>query len=41
LPDLKTVVVPPKWKMAIASFIGAYPSIGKLVRKKDGRYLVQ
>ncbi|HXP48320.1 MAG TPA: hypothetical protein VN922_00105, partial [Bacteroidia bacterium] len=24
LPDLKTIVAPPKWKMAIASFIGAY-----------------
>ena len=24
LPDLKTIVAPPKWKMAIATFIGAY-----------------
>jgi uncharacterized protein len=24
LPDLKTIVAPPRWKMAIVSFIGAY-----------------
>src|SRR5437764_11163910 len=24
LPDLKAIVPPPKWKMAIATFIGAY-----------------
>ena len=24
LPNLKTIVAPPKWKMAIVSFIGAY-----------------
>jgi antibiotic biosynthesis monooxygenase (ABM) superfamily enzyme len=24
LPDLKTIGAPPKWKMAIVSFIGAY-----------------
>jgi hypothetical protein len=24
LPDLKTIVAPPKWKTAIATFIGAY-----------------
>ena len=24
LPDLKTIVAPPKWKMAIVTFIGAY-----------------
>jgi hypothetical protein len=24
LPDLKTMVAPPKWKMAIVTFIGAY-----------------
>src|SRR5215212_5941133 len=24
LPDLKTIVPPPKWKMAIVAFIGAY-----------------
>ena len=30
LPDLKSIVAPPQWKMAIATFIGAY-SISSLV----------
>jgi uncharacterized protein len=30
LPDLKSIVAPPKWKMAIVTFIGAY-SISSLV----------
>jgi len=38
LPDLKAIVAPPKWKMAIVSFIGAY-SISLLAQYILGLYL--
>jgi len=40
LPDLKAIVAPPKWKMAIVSFIGAY-SISLLAQHILGLYLGQ
>ena len=40
LPDLKAIVAPPKWKMAIVSFIGAY-SISLLAQYILGLYLGQ
>ena len=38
LPDLKAIIAPPKWKMAIVSFIGAY-SISLLAQYILGLYL--
>jgi uncharacterized protein len=40
LPNLKTVVAPPRWKMAIVSFIGAY-GISSLAQYILGLYLGQ
>jgi antibiotic biosynthesis monooxygenase (ABM) superfamily enzyme len=40
LPDLEAIVAPPKWKMAIVSFIGAY-SISLLAQYILGLYLGQ
>jgi len=40
LPDLKAIVAPPKWKMAIVSFIGAY-SISLVAQYILGHYLGQ
>jgi uncharacterized protein len=40
LPDLKAIVAPPKWKMAIVSFIGAY-GISLLAQYILGLYLGQ
>jgi uncharacterized protein len=40
LPNLKTIVAPPRWKMAIVSFIGAY-SISSLAQYILGLYLGQ
>jgi antibiotic biosynthesis monooxygenase (ABM) superfamily enzyme len=40
LPNLKTIVAPPRWKMAIVSFIGAY-SISLLAQYILGLYLGQ
>jgi uncharacterized protein len=38
LPDLKTIVAPPKWKMAIVVFIAAY-TISSLSRSILNPYL--
>jgi hypothetical protein len=40
LPNLKTIVAPPRWKMAIVSFIGAY-GISSLAQYILGLYLGQ
>jgi antibiotic biosynthesis monooxygenase (ABM) superfamily enzyme len=40
LPDLKAIVAPPKWKMAIVSFIGAY-IISLVAQYILGHYLGQ
>jgi uncharacterized protein len=40
LPNLTTIVAPPRWKMAIVSFIGAY-SISLLAQYILGLYLEQ
>jgi antibiotic biosynthesis monooxygenase (ABM) superfamily enzyme len=40
LPDLKTIVAPPKWKMAIVTFIAAY-SISSLVTFTLSLYIRQ
>jgi len=40
LPNLKTIGAPPRWKMAIVSFIGAY-SISLLAQHILGLYLAQ
>jgi uncharacterized protein len=40
LPNLKTIGPPPRWKMAIVSFIGAY-SISLLAQYILGLYLAQ
>jgi len=40
LPDLKAIVAPPQWKMAIVSFIGAF-SISLLAQHILGLYLGQ
>jgi len=40
LPNLKTIVAPPKWKMAVISFIGAY-SISSVAQYILSTYLGQ
>ena len=40
VPDLKAIVAPPRWKMAIVAFIGAY-SISSIARYILGLYIGQ